>query len=206
MIEEENGVFLIKNWAKYQNVDGMQKVREQTRKRVSAYRERHKSDADVTECNVTGNVTVTQCNATEEKRRDIEENKRKYIKEKDDEFPWDSPTEVSSSKKIKDEDETPVVIQLMLNDKTMFDVHQSQVDEWQKLYPAVDVMQELRNMVGWIQGNPNKRKTRTGIMRFCNAWLAREQNKGHMKMLPKAVGETGVALNPNRDSSLDDIF
>ena len=92
MIEEENGIIFIKNWAKYQNVDGMQKVREQNRKRALAYRERHRQDKNVTESNVTDNVTdnvtVTQSNATEEEidiDKDIRDNKEKenVIKEKE---------------------------------------------------------------------------------------------------------------------------
>ena len=83
MIGEENGIFFIKNWAKYQNVDEMGRVREQTRRRVSAYRERQKTAENATEGNVTGNVTVTLCNATEEKRR--EENKNNNQKEIDKE-------------------------------------------------------------------------------------------------------------------------
>lgn len=36
----ENGVIAITNWAKHQNIDGMEKIREQTRLRMAAYRER----------------------------------------------------------------------------------------------------------------------------------------------------------------------
>ena len=39
-------------------------------------------------------------------------------------------------------------------------------------------MQELRNMKGWLDANPNKRKTHSGMQRFINGWLAKEQNKG----------------------------
>lgn len=60
----------------------------------------------------------------------------------------------------------------------LFHVTQAMVDEWRELYPAVDVMQQLRNMIGWSAGNPAKRKTLSGMPKFVNAWLAREQNKG----------------------------
>lgn len=43
---------------------------------------------------------------------------------------------------------------------------------------AVDVIQELRNMRGWIDSNPTKRKTKSGILKFVNGWLARTQNSG----------------------------
>ena len=52
------------------------------------------------------------------------------------------------------------------------------IDGWQELYPAVDVMQQLRAMRGWIDANPQNRKTRAGIRRFVNGWLSKEQNRG----------------------------
>ena len=79
----------------------------------------------------------------------------------------------------------PPVLTLPLNDKTEYPVTDSDLCEWQSLYPAVDVMQELRNMRGWLLSNPAKRKTRSGIKRFVNAWLAREQNKGGSAAMPQ---------------------
>lgn len=75
MIEIINNIYCVSNWEKYQNIDGLDKIREQTRKRVSRYREKQRV---LTSGNssVTGNVTVTQSNATE---IDIEEDK--YNKE-----------------------------------------------------------------------------------------------------------------------------
>ena len=73
------------------------------------------------------------------------------------------------------------VISLPLNDKSLYPVIQSQVDEWSGLYPAVNVMQELRKMAGWLDANPSKRKTKRGILRFVNGWLSREQDRGGSK-------------------------
>jgi len=72
----------------------------------------------------------------------------------------------------------PAVIELILNDKSLYPITQSQIDEWKTLYPAVDVMQELRKMKGWLDANPTKRKTKRGILRFVNNWLAKEQDRG----------------------------
>lgn len=73
---------------------------------------------------------------------------------------------------------TPPVITLTLNDKSEYPVYKSDVEAWQNLYPAVDVLQQLRNMKGWLDSNPKRRKTRTGVKRFITNWLSREQNKG----------------------------
>ncbi|EAE5239126.1 phage replisome organizer N-terminal domain-containing protein, partial [Listeria monocytogenes] len=66
----ENGLIEIENWEKHQNVDGMERVREQTRKRVEKHREAMRQNRIASgdskgnkECNVTSSVTVTQSNA-----------------------------------------------------------------------------------------------------------------------------------------------
>jgi hypothetical protein len=72
----------------------------------------------------------------------------------------------------------PTVISLPLNDGTFFDVSENDRAKWSQLYPNVDVLQQLRNMAGWCDSNPTKRKTRGGIKRFITSWLSREQDKG----------------------------
>ena len=73
---------------------------------------------------------------------------------------------------------TPPVISLTLNDGTVYTVSEEQCQEWAGLYPAVDVIQQLRNMKGWLDSNPDRRKTRRGILRFITGWLSREQDRG----------------------------
>lgn len=76
------------------------------------------------------------------------------------------------------EDGSPPVITLTLNDKSEYPISEEQAEEWAGLYPAVDVIQQLRSMKGWLDANPTKRKTKAGIKRFINGWLSKEQNKG----------------------------
>ena len=68
------------------------------------------------------------------------------------------------------------VIRLPLNTGPDFSVTGKHVDEFASLYPAVDVVQELRSMRGWCVANPTKRKTKGGILKFVNAWLAKAQD------------------------------
>lgn len=72
----------------------------------------------------------------------------------------------------------PPIISIILNDKTFFDVSPEDYNRWCELYPAVNVMQELRKMSSWSTDNPKRRKTKSGIRRFINAWLSKEQDKG----------------------------
>ena len=75
------------------------------------------------------------------------------------------------------------VVKLPLNDKSFFEIRQEQVNKWSLLYPSVDVISELRKMIGWLEGNPKNKKTKSGIGKFVNGWLARQQDK------PKIQGQ-----------------
>jgi len=72
----------------------------------------------------------------------------------------------------------PPVITIPLNNGSEFPVSQEEANEYASLYPAVDIMQELRNIRGWCISNGKKRKTRDGIRRFINGWMARAQDRG----------------------------
>lgn len=66
MIVFVDGFLRIAGWEEYQNIEGMERIREQTRKRVARHRKNQKE--------ISSNVTVTLRNAIEE---DIEEDKEK---------------------------------------------------------------------------------------------------------------------------------
>ena len=80
MVEIINGFHYIVDWDKHQNVDGLEKIREQTKARVADYRARKKLEASndtrsasASHCNAICNATVTQCNETElDKEKDID--------------------------------------------------------------------------------------------------------------------------------------
>lgn len=59
-----------------------------------------------------------------------------------------------------------------------FSVYREDVDKWQSLYPSVNIEQQIRNMIGWLDSNPQRRKTKNGMPRFINNWLSKEQNRG----------------------------
>lgn len=58
------------------------------------------------------------------------------------------------------------------------DVRQSDVDEWVKAFPGVDVMQALREVRAWNVANPTKQKTEAGYKKHIVSWLKKEQDKG----------------------------
>jgi len=75
---DEKGIH-ITNWKKHQNIEGLDKIREQTRERVRKYREKKKQEKSQAatvdqandgekDCNVTCNVTVTHGNALDKEK------------------------------------------------------------------------------------------------------------------------------------------
>lgn len=70
---------------------------------------------------------------------------------------------------------------LVLNDGSEWRPTEALFAEYVRLYPNVDVKQQFNVMRSWCLSNPKKRKTRRGITRFVNSWLAREQDKGYRR-------------------------
>lgn len=121
--------------------------------------------------NVPTDVPTTVPTEIENRDRDKEIRDKSLDKEVDIEDTEDSSAEPETVS-------APPVISIILNDKTYFDVTNADLVKWTELYPAVDVMQELRKMSGWCDSNPTKRKTRRGVRSFITSWLAKEQDRG----------------------------
>ncbi len=70
---------------------------------------------------------------------------------------------------------------LTLNDGSEWKPTEALFAEYVRLYPNVDVKQQFNEMRSWCLSNPQKRKTKRGITRFVNTWLAKEQDKGYRR-------------------------
>ena len=84
---------------------------------------------------------------------------------------------------------------------TFHDVFENDIKKYSELYPAVDVMQELRGMVGWCDANPTKRKTKDGVKRFINSWLAKKQDQGGSRpatMVPQQIKPAPQYIPPEQ--------
>ena len=51
-------------------------------------------------------------------------------------------------------------------------VPENDLTEWQRLYPNVNVLQELRAMRGWLLSRPEKQRTAPQTERFIHYWLS----------------------------------
>ena len=118
-----------------------------------------------------------------QEERDTREDRFQNVQEKEgkdkegkDRLGKDIETNVSCSEPSVSE---PPVITILTNSNEDYPVFSEDVNEWQELYPAVDVMSELRKMKGWSNRDNPKRKTAKGMRRFITSWLAREQDKGN---------------------------
>ena len=75
MVQIIDGVISIPNWEKHQSIDKLEKIKEQNRLRVSKHREKQKMLSCNVTSNVTEDVTVTMCNATDKNKIRLEEDK-----------------------------------------------------------------------------------------------------------------------------------
>jgi len=88
------------------------------------------------------------------------------------------------------------VIQIPLVGGEAHHVPQSDIDQWTQLFPAVDVLQELRKAAAWSDANPKRRKTKSGIKAFLVNWLSREQDRGGAK---NNAGRAATTTDRNRE-------
>lgn len=83
---------------------------------------------------------------------------------------------------ISSESDKPAPIEsgilLPLMNGSAYDVPVDKIEMWQQAYLGVNVEQELRKMIAWLNSNPTRRKTARGVDKFINNWLEREQNSG----------------------------
>lgn len=105
----EQGVF-ISNWDKHQNIEGLDKIREQTKRRVADHRKKQKQLSDG---NVTSNATVTHGNATDiDLEVDIDKEKIIILTTEEDlffqalqlikDYPFDREKDFEMYKKLKE--------------------------------------------------------------------------------------------------------
>lgn len=68
------------------------------------------------------------------------------------------------------------VITIVLNDHSEFPISQNKIDEWQNLFQGIVVLNEIKKAKSWCINNPERRKTKRGILKFLNSWLMKAQD------------------------------
>lgn len=59
-----------------------------------------------------------------------------------------------------------------------------------KAYPLTDITKEIAKARAWLEGNPTRKKTRKGMKKFFNGWLARTQSDAEKNKAANATVET----------------
>ena len=112
--------------------------------------------------------------------------------------PTENPQSKVKESKVKeyaqsaDESASAPAYRLILHDGSYYPISKEDISKWAALYPAVDIEQEIRKMIGWSEANPQNRKTNRGALAFINRWLAREQDKGGARRGELSRNDTGV--------------
>ena len=181
MVTIIDDVYCLSNWAEYQSSEEMAYIREQNRLRKQRQRARMKLLSE-NSCECHADVTGRSRDQERDSKRDSGVTVTLRDKEKDKDKEREKEKEIYKEKEnvtsaAPQSDATPPVISLLLNDGSLFGIHQDKIDRWAQLYPAVDIMTELRKMAGWCEANPSNRKTRNGILRFITNWLSRSQDR-----------------------------
>lgn len=99
------------------------------------------------------------------------------------------------------EESDPVAFAFPLNDQSRYELLQSQVDQFVALYPAVNVDSQLRACLGWNIANPTRRKTRSGILKHINSWLAEKQNNAPPQARAAPMGYESAKDRSRREAA-----
>ena len=77
-----------------------------------------------------------------------------------------------------------------------YPVTTAEAEEWQRLYPEVDVRKELFGMRSWLLTHPEKQKTADQIGRFVNYWLSNARTRAQAS--PGGFPSVGASGYSNR--------
>lgn len=188
MIEVIDDVITIPNWDKHQTLDAYERQKEKDRLKKREQRRKQKMLIATSNSDMSGDVSGDK---SADSTRDVP-----ALEEDKEEDKEEEKENIVSRGRAKAQ--TPTVIQLTTNKNEPYNITQAELDTFVECYPAVDIMQELRKMKAWLESNPTKRKTKGGMLRFVNNWLAREQDNGGTKRNGAAEQSTpdgGTAYN-----------
>lgn len=162
-IEPIAGGWQLLNYKMYREMKDEEARKEKNR----IYQERHRSKSDKPDSKEMSDKNLTVRNSKEMSAQEEAEEEAE-VESTNTSTLASSSTELPAAR-------GKLVCTLPLNQGD-HNVFEADVRQWQALYPAVDIRQELRNAKGWLLGSPQRRKTKNGIGKFVNAWLSRAQN------------------------------
>lgn len=129
--------------------------------------------------------SIIENNINKNKEKNINNTSYYLLKEKE------KNNEENEEIEIENVDIDNIFIEIPLNDNSNYQFTFNQLEEYKKLYQAIDVEQEIKKFKAWCISNPTKRKTKKGILRAINSWLGKAQDKGGNNMNFKNQQKSG---------------
>ena len=74
----------------------------------------------------------------------------------------------------------------------------TQVAEWSKLFPSLDVLAECRKALAWVLASSDRRKTARGMRKYLVGWFGRVQDGGHGQRAGGAARPRGIGIGPGQ--------
>ncbi|MHB1665553.1 MAG: phage replisome organizer N-terminal domain-containing protein [bacterium] len=208
-----NEYIYLPNWEKHQNIDGMDKIREQSRLRMQKSREKQKllnnnnnlhqnnnnDNNDVAQPlrnsydNVADNVTHGY--ATEEEvevEKEIELNTKKLNTEEEDFRGGENRPAESGREKSNI---------IFLNKKTnLLELSDTTLNLLQDAYPDIDISQKLKEMSVWLIAHTETvteiEQFDNNFIRFVAKWLSNENDKKKNKKKTTNTRNYAISFNP----------
>lgn len=174
---DDDNTIAIAGWEEHQNVAGLDRIRKQTRKRVATHREKQKLLDE--ECNVTCNVTVTQCNATEREIEIEEDREEKNKKMRQEDLPLDTFALRSS-----DSDQKPCLERRTYGEYHNVILDDEQYDKLSKEFPE-DLKERIDNLSTYLETTGKEYNSHYAVIRF---WAKKEAKKAAKSVGAKAGG------------------
>jgi uncharacterized protein YlbG (UPF0298 family) len=78
-----------------------------------------------------------------------------------------------------------------------------EIHNYKSTYQAVDIEQQYREILSWLNTNQKNRKTIVGMPKFINAWLSKAQNKAPRVNTSSAIGKTQEIFNQLSEINYD---
>lgn len=78
-------------------------------------------------------------------------------------------------------DDSPTFVSFPVKGSGTFPVTEKLIEEYQDLYPTLNVRDLVRDMYAWLVSNPAKQKTKRGSRAFINNWLTNAKAKAPTK-------------------------
>ena len=94
-----------------------------------------------------------------------------------------------------------IQLSITLKDGSLYHIRDSDISRYSSLYSQLDILQNLKNMVGWFDSNPDKRRTKDEIQNFINSWFRRE-----LKSPPPQLQQPPSTTAKNSSSDINKYF